>query len=104
MSTTDWNESELRVAILQALLAARKKNPRLGGVPGFVVMNYLDAKIVQFEETLHWLVDQHLIEVGESVFLITVKVLNTWQIICLLPIPLSVPLVRPGQLHPLVSW
>jgi len=73
MSTTDWSESELRVAILQALLVARKKNPRLRGAPGFVVMNYLDAKIVQFEETMHWLVDESLIEVGESVFQITKK-------------------------------
>lgn len=38
-----------------------------------MVMDYLDAKIVQFEDTLHWLVDQLLVEVGESVFLITVK-------------------------------
>jgi len=73
MSTTDWNEIELRVAILQALNVARKNNPSLGGAPGLVVMNYLDANMVQFEETLHWLVDQHLIEVGESVFQITVK-------------------------------
>jgi hypothetical protein len=58
-------------------------------------MDYLDAKIVQFEETLHWLVDKHLIEVGESVFQITAN---------LLPIPLSVPLVRPGQLNPLGLW
>ena len=63
----------LRVAILQALLVARKKNPGLGGASRLVVMDYLDAKIVQFEDTLHWLVDQLLVEVGESVFLITVK-------------------------------
>ncbi len=67
-----WNEIELRIAILQVLLAARKKKPATGGASGKMLMDclQLDA-IVEIEFALWYLREKKYIETGERVFMIT---------------------------------
>ncbi|HEY9678082.1 MAG TPA: J domain-containing protein [Drouetiella sp.] len=67
-----WNEIELRIAILQVLLAARKKKPATGGASGKMLMDCLQIEnITEIEFALWYLREKHYIETGERVFMIT---------------------------------
>ncbi len=67
-----WNEIELRLAILQVLLAARKKKPASGGASGKMLMDCLQLdSIIEIEFALWYLREKHYIETGERVFMIT---------------------------------
>lgn len=72
-----WNEIELRMAILQILLAARKKRPSNGGASGKMLMDVLNIDtITEVEFALWYLREKGFIEAGERVFLITAKGLD----------------------------
>ena len=72
-----WNEIELRLAILQILLAARKKKPATGGASGKMLMDCLQIdSIIQIEFALWYLREKQFIETGERVFMITGKGLD----------------------------
>lgn len=67
-----WNEIELRIAILQVLLAARKKKPASGGASGKMLMDCLQLdSIIEIEFALWYLREKRYIETGERVFMIT---------------------------------
>lgn len=67
-----WNEIELRLAILQVLLAARKKKPSTGGASGKMLMDCLQIdSIIEIEFALWYLREKGYIETGERVFMIT---------------------------------
>ena len=67
-----WNEIELRMAVLQILLAARKKRPMSGGASGKMLMDCLNLEnITEIEFALWYLREKGYIEAGERVFMIT---------------------------------
>jgi curved DNA-binding protein CbpA len=66
-----WNEIELRVAILQIMLVARKKKPRDGGVSMSMIMEILGVTVVETEFAMWYLREKGFIETGERVFMIT---------------------------------
>jgi hypothetical protein len=67
-----FNEIELRLAILQVLLAARKKRNN-GGASGKMLMDILNIdSVAEIEFALWYLREKKWIEVGERVFMITV--------------------------------
>jgi len=72
-----WNEIELRIGILQVLLAARKKRPATGGASGRMLMDCLNIdSIAEIEFGLWYLREKGYIEVGERVFMISAKGLD----------------------------
>jgi hypothetical protein len=66
-----WNEIELRIAILQIMLSARKKKPRDGGVSMTMIMDILGVTVIETEFALWYLRERKFIETGERVFMIT---------------------------------
>jgi hypothetical protein len=67
-----WNEIELRLGVLQVLLAARKKRPNTGGASGRMLMDCLNIdNITEIEFALWYLREKGWIESGERVFMIT---------------------------------
>jgi hypothetical protein len=70
-SGISWNEIELRCAILQIMLAARKKKPRDGGVSIKMIIDILNVEVVESEFALWYLREKKYIETGERVFMIT---------------------------------
>jgi hypothetical protein len=71
-----FNEIELRMAILQVLLAARKKRTN-GGASGKMLMDILNLdNITEIEFALWYLREKKWIETGERVFMITVHGLD----------------------------
>jgi curved DNA-binding protein CbpA len=72
-----WNEIELRLAILQILLDARKKRPKTGGASAKMIMDILDLNdIAETEYALWYLRESGFLEMGERLFMITVKGVN----------------------------
>jgi hypothetical protein len=69
-----WNELELRLAILQVLLAAKKQRVQTGGASGKMLMDCLNIEgIHEIEFALWYLREKGLIEMGERMFVITVQ-------------------------------
>ncbi len=69
-----WDEIELRIAILQVLLEARRKRPQTGGGSGKMLMDCLNIDTVSVVEFALWyLREKGLIEVGERNFMITAQ-------------------------------
>ena len=66
-----FNEMELRLAILQIMLVARKKKPRDGGISIGAMMDILGIGLTEAEFALWYLRERHFIETGERVFMIT---------------------------------
>lgn len=76
-TTVSWNEIELRLAVLQILLAARKRRPTTGGASGKMLMDCLNLDVItEIEFALWYLREKGLIEVGERVFMITAQGLD----------------------------
>jgi len=73
-SGINWNETELRLAILQVLLTARRQNPKTGGASGKMMMDVLNIdNISEIEFAIWYLRESGFLEVGERVFMISVK-------------------------------
>lgn len=69
-----WNEIELRLAVLQILLQARKRKPQTGGSSAKMMMDILNINdMAEMEFTLWYLREKGLIEMGERLFMISVK-------------------------------
>lgn len=67
-----WNEVELRVAVLQVLLAQRRKKPASGGCSGKMLMDVLQIDdVTEVEFALWYLREKSMIETGERAFMIT---------------------------------
>ena len=67
-----WNEIELRIAILQVLLEARRGRPQTGGASGKMLMDCLHIDTVAVVEFALWyLREKGYIETGERNFMIT---------------------------------
>jgi hypothetical protein len=68
-----WNEMELRLGILQVLLAARKQKPGTGGgASGKVLMDCLNIdNVIEVEFALWYLREKGYIQMGERSFVIT---------------------------------
>jgi len=68
-----WNEIELRIAILQILIEARRNRPQTGGASGKMMMDCLNIdNVASIEFAVWYLREKGLIEVGERNFMITV--------------------------------
>jgi len=66
-----WNEIELRLAILQILLVAKKKRPQTGGATAKMMMDILSIEnVVEMEFALWYLRETNLIEMGDRMFMI----------------------------------
>jgi len=66
-----WNESELRLAILQVLYTAWRSNPARGA-SGIIIVNSLGLKeFKDFDVAMRWLRDKNFAELGDRAFLIT---------------------------------
>jgi hypothetical protein len=69
-----YDETELRLAILQILLSQRKKKPLSGGATAKMVMDILDINDIPVIEFSFWyLREKGLVEMGERVFMISVR-------------------------------
>jgi curved DNA-binding protein len=69
-----FDEVELRLAILQILLSQRKKKPLSGGATAKMIMDILDINDIPLVEFAFWyLREKGLVEMGERVFMISVK-------------------------------
>lgn len=67
-----WNEIELRLAILQILLEARKSRPKTGGANPKIIMDCLDTDDMEAVEFALWyLREKGYVEMGERLFMIT---------------------------------
>jgi hypothetical protein len=72
-----WQETELRLACLQVMLAARKKRPSNGGASGKMLMDCLNIdSVAEIEFALWYLREKGWIESGERVFMITASGLD----------------------------
>jgi hypothetical protein len=67
-----WTELEMRLASLQILLDARKKNASIGGASGKIICEILGLDDLElFEKTIKSLLEIEYIERGERVLRIT---------------------------------
>lgn len=67
-----WNEVELRLAVLQVLLEARKKRAQTGGCSAKVLMDVLKVEMADMEFVLWYLREKGYVARGEALFQITV--------------------------------
>lgn len=67
-----YNEVELRIAVLQVLLTARKKRTQTGGASAKVLMDVLGVEMTEMEFVLWYLREKGLIVRAEANFQITV--------------------------------
>ena len=75
-----WNEIELRIAVLQILLAARKQRPTNGGASMRMLLDVLHLEgtegLITIEFALWYLREKGCLDQGERVFMITAKGLD----------------------------
>jgi hypothetical protein len=67
-----YNEVELRLAVLQVLLTARKKRAQTGGASAKVLMDVLGVDMAEMEFVLWYLREKGLVTRAEALFQITV--------------------------------
>lgn len=72
-TSVSYNEVELRLAILQLLLQARKKRVQTGGCSAKVLMDVLGTEMSEMEFALWYLREKEYVERLEAAFMITVK-------------------------------
>jgi hypothetical protein len=71
-TTLTWNEIELRLAVLQVLLAARRQKPQTGGASGKMFMDCLNiSNVAEIEFVLWYLREKGYLEQGERYYMIT---------------------------------
>lgn len=71
-TSLSYSEIELRLAILQLLLQARKKRVQTGGCSAKVLMDVLGTDMSEMEFALWYMRERGYIERSEAVFMITV--------------------------------
>lgn len=67
-----WSEVELRLAVLQVLMEARRKRPQTGGASGKMLLDCLNCSMQDIEWTLWYLREKGYLERTERDFMITV--------------------------------
>lgn len=67
-----WNEVELRLAVLQVLLEARRKRPQTGGASAKMLMDCLNCNMTDIEWVLWYLREKGYIVRTEAAFMISV--------------------------------
>lgn len=72
-TSISYSEIELRLAILQLLLQARKKRVQTGGCSAKVLMDILGVDMAEMEFALWYLREKGYIERAEAYFMITVN-------------------------------
>lgn len=72
-TSLSYNEIELRLAILQLLLQARKKRVQTGGASAKTLMDVLNVDMGEMEFALWYLRERGYVERAEALFLITVS-------------------------------
>ncbi len=72
-TSLSYNEIELRLAILQLLLQARKKRVQTGGCSAKTLMDVLGVDMGEMEFALWYLRERGYVERAEALFLITVS-------------------------------
>jgi len=66
-----WSETELRIAILQVLYMAWRRDPARGA-SGIIIVNSLGLKeFKEFDVAIRWLRDKNFAEIGDRAFFIT---------------------------------
>jgi curved DNA-binding protein CbpA len=68
-----WNEVELRLAILQVLMEARRKKPQTGGASARMLMDCLNVELGEIEYVLWYLREKNFIMRTEAAFMITIQ-------------------------------
>lgn len=69
----EWKEDELRLAVLQVLLGARKMKPASGGASASELVDCLKVRVDQMLELLQYLSANSLVQGTEDHFMITAK-------------------------------
>lgn len=72
-TSLSYNEVELRLAVLQLLLQARKKRVQTGGCSAKTLMDVLGVDMGEMEFALWYLREKEYIERADAAFMITVK-------------------------------
>lgn len=67
-----WNEIELRLAVLQVLLEARRKRPQTGGASAKMIMDCLNCGMGDLEFVLWYMREKGYISRTDMAFMITV--------------------------------
>jgi hypothetical protein len=68
-----WQEVELRLAILQVLMEARRKKPQSGGASARMLMDCLNVELAEIEYVLWYLREKNMIQRTEAAFMITIQ-------------------------------
>jgi curved DNA-binding protein len=68
-----WQEVELRLAILQVLMEARRKKPQSGGASARMLMDCLNVELSEIEYVLWYLREKNMIQRTEAAFMITIQ-------------------------------
>jgi hypothetical protein len=68
-----WQEVELRLAILQVLMEARRKKPQSGGASARMLMDCLNVELGEIEYVLWYLREKGMIVRTEAAFMITIN-------------------------------
>jgi len=71
-ASLSWSEVELRLAVLQVLMEARRKRPQTGGASAKMLMDCLNCNMGDIEYVLWYLREKNYIARTEAAFMITV--------------------------------
>jgi curved DNA-binding protein CbpA len=71
-ASTSWSEVELRLAVLQVLLDAKRKKPQGGGASASMLMDCLGVELSDLEYILWYLREKEYIKRDEIIFIITI--------------------------------
>jgi curved DNA-binding protein CbpA len=72
-ASLSWGEVELRLAVLQVLMEARRKKPQTGGASAKMLMDCLNCNMGDIEYVLWYLREKNYITRTESAFMITIQ-------------------------------
>ncbi|MBI4533801.1 MAG: J domain-containing protein [Candidatus Melainabacteria bacterium] len=72
-ASLSWSEVELRLAVLQVLMEARRKRPQTGGASARMLMDCLNCNMGDIEYVLWYLREKGYIARTEANFMITVS-------------------------------
>lgn len=70
--STSWSEVDLRLAVLQILLDAKRKKPQIGGASAKMLMDCLGVELIDLEYMLWYLREKRYIDREEAQFTITI--------------------------------
>lgn len=72
-ASLSWSEVELRLAVLQVLMEAKRKKPQTGGASAKMLMDCLNCSMGDIEYVLWYLREKNYITRTESAFIITIQ-------------------------------